>query len=629
MPGDLVKELQVAARRDMGLKREVNQDNFLIQMPNDNLTSSYALFVVADGVGGNLPKGEIASRTAVDTFVDYFYRHPDSMPLTERTNQALLMAQTAVREQAVTEGVQAIGTTIAGLAITPEGEGLVFNLGDSRVYRLRAKQLELLSTDHVTPSLDANGQPGTKRSSKINSYLGQPRPIKPAIRRIQIHPGDTFLICSDGVWSKYDEPELRAVMQRTDLTAAADEIVKTVHQRGAPDNLTAVLVRWQKARRSLLLPLLLLMLIIGGGAAALLWASNNQPGVIAALATETREATATITASPTATEITRTATPTSTASPTRAASPTDTVTSTRTPSPTRTATASPTVTATHTVTATADVAATQAAAQPPTSSPQPSATINPTLVTLTPSPTFTPSNTPSSTPSPTETNTPTATRTPPPTITPSATFTPTYTLTASRTPTITPSPTASATPIQLEGIGLAGPEISLRDEITFYPGLLPPTSQISGEALPEDTTIRMMIYPRDNAEGLAFVRVLESGAVGWISLADLPATLYIENANGVNVRSGPATSGYEIISGMIAGSKAPILAYADSDNGRWYYVNPPQSRPGWIAAWVDGVIAIGNLRSLREESIPPTLTPGPTRTPTVTAEGTEEIGDPE
>jgi len=483
MSQNITQQIQVVQRSEIGLKRTVNQDSVGVRVPQAGQASQHALFVVADGVGGNLPKGEVASHTAVEAMMAYYYAESDESDMLIRVGDALQDTNIAVRDQALAEGVNAIGTTIVGLAVAPSGEAIGFNVGDSRLYRIRAGEIELISEDQVSLP-----EPGvlkdefkSRRVTKISSYIGQPNLLEPNFYRLKTQPGDTFLLCSDGVWSKIPDEELLQNIDRQPLEQASERLVKLVYERNAPDNLSVVLIRLavETVTRGMAAPIGEMATAItakpsaapststssenGGGRSrivgvvaflavvgiiALLVVMSNQFGAAPSTPTAAAQAvdgSATSQAGKTitATEVTKVAA-TNTTAPTTAAAvskATDTSIPTKantatpratatTPSTEPSDTPTATITATHTNTATTTVTATHTHTATPTTVPTDVAAIIPTntaTVTVTTSPTLEPSATQTHTYTPTMPATETATHTP--------------TLKPSQTPTLKPSDT--------------------------------------------------------------------------------------------------------------------------------------------------------------------------------------------
>ena len=516
MNQNITQQIQVVQRSEIGLKRNVNQDSIGVRLPQPGQSSTHALFIVADGVGGNLPKGEVASRTAVESMLAHYYAESDEGDMLVRVGDALQDTNMSVRQKAISEGVDNIGTTIVGFTLAPDGEAIGFNVGDSRLYRIRGGEIERISEDQVSLP-----EPGVlkdefkpRRVTKISSYIGQPNMLEPNFYRLRTGLGDTYLLCSDGVWSKIPDEELLDVIDKQPLEQASERLVKLVYERNAPDNLSLVLVRLEPPKApaaigeaigemptailtptdraekggSKIVPILIgvgvvVAAAIGGFSLLSQQGSSSTPTAaptsqslsITATAEETESPTSAATATdepeetagPESTVVVavvatntpaKTATPRPSATPTEAASetplpPTNTPEATATPKPGATATRTPT----DEPTTAALVIPTETAA--PTKAPTKAAT-------ATPSPTDEPTNEPTATasltPLPTRTLMPTTTLnptlityTPSPSPTPSATFTPTVTNTKTATATFTPSATLSNQQVESTGTAFA------------------------------------------------------------------------------------------------------------------------------------------------------------------------------
>jgi serine/threonine protein phosphatase PrpC len=241
-------QLETASLCDIGLRRPANQDAVRMQVARAGSASRYSLFVVADGVGGNLPHGEAASIAAADGLIEHFYLQPEGMPLAERLARATEGAHGDVRGKALQLHTSIIGTTLTALALGPDGGAQAVSLGDSRLYRVRAGALELLTTDQVI-----GGGPG-RRSTRLAGYMGQPEPLKPSYLSLEVRLGDVYLVCSDGLWSKVAEDDLRHVLETQPVEIAVHTLRELVYQSGAPDNLSAIIVRVGGAPEPLLTP---------------------------------------------------------------------------------------------------------------------------------------------------------------------------------------------------------------------------------------------------------------------------------------------------------------------------------------------------------------------------------------
>jgi protein phosphatase len=407
---DHLPSLDVVGLTDVGRKRTRNEDFVKVLVPPRNAAQEPfgALFLVADGMGG-VGGGEVASRSAIEEITRVYYR-PDQAQVEpqERLQSALESANAFLQKQAAQIGLQRIGTTIAGVAVLPSHAAIVFNVGDSRVYRIRKGEIEQISQDQSVMAQQIAAGTATDedvrsgRTNNLTQFLGQPMALTPIFRNITLQKGDTFLICSDGLWSLVRDADLLSLVQGTSAQEAARKLIDLALERGAPDNVTAIVLRTgvRKARgKSFWLRLLLSLVVLAAVIALALLALTA--GDLAGEGTMLTLTASTVVAGQGFEFTPETPTPTSTHTPTA------TFTASATPSSTWTATATRTPSATPTIT------------------PTPTQTLTPT---------FTPSDTPTITPTPSRT--PTAT----------LTFTPSATATATLTPSpIPPTPTASAT----------------------------------------------------------------------------------------------------------------------------------------------------------------------------------------
>ncbi len=286
-----------AHRCEIGLKRPRNEDSFGAHTPNGGDKRERdlgSLFVIADGIG-SIGGGEQASEWAVKTLIDTYYdaELEDDEPR-ERIVAAIQDAQDAVRARARVLKVDTLGTTVAGVLILPNGRTLIFNVGDSRVYRHHNGEFEQVTADQTY--VDPKGDP---KRAKLTSYLGQPQPILPNIYERTLKRGDKLLICSDGLWGLVEKDEIARTVSAHDAKKAVDLLVERVYERGARDNVTICVIETGKPRG--INPLVWVALLIAAALLAAFVVLQNQP-LTAALPLPTPTATAegTADAAPTA-----------------------------------------------------------------------------------------------------------------------------------------------------------------------------------------------------------------------------------------------------------------------------------------------------------------------------------------
>jgi PPM family protein phosphatase len=234
-----VTTLRFGSATDVGLVRANNQDRFLVAEP---------LFAVADGMGGHAA-GEVASATAVHALEAAFTEHTPA-----GLAEAARAANRAVWDQAQTDSeLRGMGTTLVALALVgePGSEELaVANIGDSRLYLLRLGELVQVTTDHsLVGELVAEGSI-TEAEAEIHPRrhvltraLGVDPDVGVDLLTVDLHQGDRFLLCSDGLSREVTDDQAASVLRRlADPEEAAKELVSQAKDHGGNDNVTVVVV---------------------------------------------------------------------------------------------------------------------------------------------------------------------------------------------------------------------------------------------------------------------------------------------------------------------------------------------------------------------------------------------------
>jgi PPM family protein phosphatase len=235
---------------DRGLsdKRPVNEDSYL-EIPEKGL------FAVADGVGG-AQAGDFASQTAMEVLQEAF-AHPrpnfDAEDLLEiaiqRANESIYQMSHELPQ------LEMMATTIVALHLNGD-VATIGHVGDSRLYRLDpAGNLYRETDDHSVVEEEVRAGRMTLAQAAnhpsrnvISRALGADPGVEVEMRTIMFAPGTTFLLCSDGVTRHIQDHELKNILLTHDnLNYVCGEIKTLCYQRGAEDNLTAVVVRVEDA----------------------------------------------------------------------------------------------------------------------------------------------------------------------------------------------------------------------------------------------------------------------------------------------------------------------------------------------------------------------------------------------
>ena len=247
-------ELKIGFVCDRGLnpKRPVNQDRYLA-IPDRGL------FAVFDGVGGQRA-GEVASQTAAET-IEEALTHSSSASATEVIRSAIKFANRDIFEMAESDpAYKTMATTVALIQIDDK-RATIAHAGDSRIYRLEEGRLYRETIDHTDLYDDVRAGVITSKQAAeqsgrnvINRALGAEPDVEVEIKTINVRDGTRFLLCSDGIYRHLSDEEIaRVLAQIKDPQSAADELKRLVHERGADDNLTAIVVQVGRARQSAVL----------------------------------------------------------------------------------------------------------------------------------------------------------------------------------------------------------------------------------------------------------------------------------------------------------------------------------------------------------------------------------------
>jgi serine/threonine protein phosphatase PrpC len=202
--------------------------------------------LVADGMGGHAA-GEVASRTVAEHLVRRAAQATDEAAMAQLLHEANDELFGLMNETPVWYGM---GTTVAGVAVAPSGV-LVFNVGDSRVYRIEAGGLVQLSTDDTPGPKLPDGRTAVYTSSIITQVLGGYGPDQPA-EQIDPHvlseplaDGARYLICSDGLTDLLEQTAIEELLDHNDEASAA-ALFEAAMARGGDDNISLILLRIQQ-----------------------------------------------------------------------------------------------------------------------------------------------------------------------------------------------------------------------------------------------------------------------------------------------------------------------------------------------------------------------------------------------
>ena len=243
--------IQYAALSDIGFRRQNNQDACVVHLSNERerWEERGHLFVVADGMGGHAV-GELASKMAVDT-VPHTFQKLRKLEPPEALRRAIETANTAIHERGLmNRDFLRMGTTCTSLLMCPQGV-LIGHVGDSRAYRIRQKRIEQLTSDHSLvwelirqKKVSAEDADKLYPRNVITRSLGpEPQVLVDIEGPFEVQPGDTYLLCSDGLTSHVTDAEIGMIAGELLPSEACRLLVHLANLRGGVDNTTVVVVR--------------------------------------------------------------------------------------------------------------------------------------------------------------------------------------------------------------------------------------------------------------------------------------------------------------------------------------------------------------------------------------------------
>jgi protein phosphatase len=235
---------------DVGRKRDHNEDSFLID-------EELSLYAVADGMGGHAGGGT-ASRMAIEILQAEVRKNKAALrkpaplsesPVPEILRQAMETACRSIFDRAQSDPrLTGMGTTTVALLIA-RGVAYFAHVGDSRAYLVRKDLVQQLTEDHslVNEQLKAGMiSPEEARCSRFKNVItrsvGFEQQVAVDLMGLVCEPGDTLVLCSDGMSNLVEEQEILQICQLSSVEEIAKTLVDLSNERGGDDNITVVCV---------------------------------------------------------------------------------------------------------------------------------------------------------------------------------------------------------------------------------------------------------------------------------------------------------------------------------------------------------------------------------------------------
>jgi len=254
-------DFEVAGQTDIGKKRQINQDAFLID-------EEKGLFIVADGLGGHRA-GEKASFLATQTVQTFFKdnfeeNNSDETDETDKNLSSLAntlqhsieKANQLVHLKALNfSQYNGMGTTIAAVCL--KGKNLISaNVGDSPVFLIQKGKVYPLSEthtveeEHTIPESSQLNTFGKNYWKMLTRAIGIEEKVKPYLCEIPVYEGDAFVLCSDGLSKAVSFEEIAKIVKRYSAKDACSLFIELANTRGGKDNITVIVIKIKKSRLS-------------------------------------------------------------------------------------------------------------------------------------------------------------------------------------------------------------------------------------------------------------------------------------------------------------------------------------------------------------------------------------------
>jgi serine/threonine protein phosphatase PrpC len=293
-------KLNAAMKSDVGQQREQNEDDCFKRIVTLE-DGDHGLFIVADGMGG-YKAGEVASRLAVEkisTMLENFFKpieeqptiqlsradlDPDATikipaksmqsgadPLTtqkfpetshsllmeNQLKEAILAANRAILQYGEQQaGARGLGCTVTAVLVQND-HAYIANVGDSRTYLLRDKQLTPITRDHsLVARLVESKQiepeevyTHPQRNLIYRSLGAGHKNVDVDIFQQTLKPGDVLLLCCDGLWEMVHDGDLRTVLVGNESPQQkCNTLIDLANKNGGEDNITAVVVQVDESK---------------------------------------------------------------------------------------------------------------------------------------------------------------------------------------------------------------------------------------------------------------------------------------------------------------------------------------------------------------------------------------------
>ncbi|MDR2465320.1 MAG: Stp1/IreP family PP2C-type Ser/Thr phosphatase [Streptococcaceae bacterium] len=243
--------MQIYHMSDIGKKRTTNQDFAEVFVNKADAT----LALLADGMGGHRA-GDVASKKTVKILGEMWSNTDFSTP--HEVEKWMEKNIQAINERIYNEGQEneeyfGMGTTLIAVAIF-YGSFVLAHVGDSRAYAIRAGEMVQITEDHSLVNelvkrgelteVEAIDHP---RKNILTRTIGMPGVVQVDVTNQRIEANDTLLLASDGLTNMVDDQHILSILsKKQSVKETTEELLNTANANGGLDNITVLLIRFNK-----------------------------------------------------------------------------------------------------------------------------------------------------------------------------------------------------------------------------------------------------------------------------------------------------------------------------------------------------------------------------------------------
>ena len=243
--------MNIWGKTDVGVTRNVNQDNYFCEILEDNII----ILCVCDGMGGT-NGGHIASKYASREFV-YEIKRQIKSKITDGDAKRILKdavstANNFVHEMAICDHeLFDMGTTLIG-GMLVESKLYLANIGDSRCYHIDKDKITQVTKDHSlvqmlidTGKLTVDESLSHPKKNLITRAVGVSKNISSDIYKINLEKNESILLCSDGLYNMVSDEQIKHIINSdSNIDDKCNELVMIANRNGGLDNITTVILQF-------------------------------------------------------------------------------------------------------------------------------------------------------------------------------------------------------------------------------------------------------------------------------------------------------------------------------------------------------------------------------------------------